>query len=97
MKSFSFIRSAVQSPCIPRLSWAPPFFLGAGMGTKYVDSRRPSTTSAVMPSSSKRKCRVGSRNGEFRMGLSIVGGITAKGSVRGQAPNWASGHVADPG
>lgn len=77
MKSLAFIRSAVQSPCIPRLSCAPPFFLGAGMGTKYVESRRPSATSAVIPSSSKRKCRPGSRYGEFRMGLAIVGGIAA--------------------
>jgi hypothetical protein len=32
----------------------------------------------VMPSSEKRKCRSGSSNGEFRIGLSMTTGGTAE-------------------
>ena len=42
-----------------------PFFFGLAMGTKYELVRRPSTTSSVIPSSAKRKWRVGSSNGEL--------------------------------
>ncbi len=74
MKSLSVIRSPTQSP--GRLSWAPPFVLGFAIGMKYVLRRRPSAISLVIPSSSNLKCRVGSVNGEFRIGFSIETGGT---------------------
>jgi hypothetical protein len=84
MKSLSVIRSPTQSP--GRLSWAPPFVLGLAIGMKYVLRRLPSAISLVIPSSSNRKCRVGSANGEFRIGFSIETG--------GTGPLQSSGEVA---
>src|SRR5664280_765266 len=80
MKSLSVIRSVTQSA--GRLSWAPPLVLGLGIGLKYVLRRRPSAISLVMPSSSNRKWRAGSLNGEFRIGLSITTGGKRSPSVR---------------
>src|SRR3990172_3432082 len=42
------------------------------MGTKYELVRRPSTISLVMPSSEKRKWRVGSSKGELMIGVSMT-------------------------
>src|SRR6266545_671704 len=42
------------------------------MGTKYELGRRPSSISLVMPSSEKRKWRVGSSKGELRIGFSMT-------------------------
>jgi hypothetical protein len=55
-------------------------FFGAAIGTKYALLRRPCVTVFVIPSSSKWKCRVGSSNGEFRIGFSITAGGIAGGS-----------------
>ncbi len=68
MSRFSSIRSPVHSS---KASW-PPFFFAFGIGMKYDDGRRPSTISSVIPSSSKRKCRAGAANGEFRIGFSMT-------------------------
>jgi len=52
---------------------------------KYELTRRSSAISLVMPSSPKRKCRRGSSNGEFRIGLSMTT------SARLSQPRWRSG------
>jgi hypothetical protein len=53
-------------------------FLGCAIGMKYELVRRSSTTSFVMPSSLNLKWRVGSSNGELRMGLSMTTGGTRR-------------------
>jgi hypothetical protein len=49
-----------------------PFFLARAIGMKKALGRRFSSVSVVMPSLSKRKCRAGASNGEFRIGFSMV-------------------------
>ncbi len=67
---FSSMRSSVHS--VSKESCDDPFFFGLAMGTKYELVRRPSTISLVIPSSEKRKWRVGSSNGELMMGFSMT-------------------------
>lgn len=56
------------------------FFFAFGIGMKYEDGRRPSTTSSVIPSSSNRKCRAGAANGVLRIGFSMT--ICGRGMAR---------------
>jgi hypothetical protein len=58
MKAVSSKRPSVHS--VPKESCGP-FLRGCGIGTKYPPSLRFSMMSFVMPSSSNRKWRVGSR------------------------------------
>ena len=70
MNAFSRMRSPVDSS-----NWSfPDRFLAAGIGTKYEDTRRDSTISSVIPSSSNRKCRPDSfyGYGELRIGFSMT-------------------------
>ena len=64
--------SSMRSPVHSSKASCPPCFLAFGMGMKYDDGRRPSTTSSVIPSSSKRKCLAGASNGAFRIGFSMT-------------------------
>src|SRR5450759_3050221 len=69
--TFSCIRSAVQSSPARLICPAPRCFFVGAIGTKYVLRRRPSAIVFVIPSSSNRKWRVGSANGELRIGFWI--------------------------
>ncbi len=80
MSGLVSMRSCVHS--VSNFS-CPRFLRGLAMGTKYALSRRPSAISSVMPSSENRKCRVGSSNGELRIGFSMTTGGT--GAVYGSA------------
>jgi hypothetical protein len=60
------------------------------MGMKYWLTRRDGTISFVMPSSSNRKCRLGSSNGELMTGFSMttrgmVGATFRSGQAEGRS------------
>ena len=80
MFSFSSIRSAVHS--VGSASW-PPLFFGRGIGHE-VRARPPPLDDLVGDAVVvERKCRVGSSNGELRIGFSITATSAAAQQPRG--------------